>query len=56
MQETQNYNLLLIGRSGAGKSATTKFLTGNSEILVANSLHEVTQDVNFYEGMIIPLD
>lgn len=43
-------NVLIIGRSGSGKSATTKLLTSNPAIKVANSLKEVTTDVNFYEG------
>ena len=50
MQPVQNYNLLIIGRSGSGKSATTKLLTSNPAIKVANSLKEVTTEVNYYEG------
>lgn len=50
MQGETAYNLLLIGRSGAGKSATTKLLTGNPAIRVANSLKEVTTEVACYEG------
>ena len=37
-EETINYNFLIIGRSGSGKSATTKFLTGDPSVLVANSI------------------
>jgi len=44
------FNVLIIGRSGSGKSATTKLLTSNPAIRVANSLKEVTTDVTFYEG------
>lgn len=45
-----NFNLLIIGRSGAGKSATTKLLTCNPSIKVANSLREVTTEVGYHEG------
>jgi ABC-type bacteriocin/lantibiotic exporter with double-glycine peptidase domain len=38
MQDVTNYNILIIGRSGSGKSATTKLLTGIPDIKVANSL------------------
>jgi len=44
------FNVLIIGRSGSGKSATTKLLTCNPAIRVANSLKEVTTEVNYYEG------
>jgi len=50
MQIAREFNILVIGRSGSGKSATTKLLTGNPAIKVANSLKEVTTDVNYYEG------
>jgi GTP-binding protein EngB required for normal cell division len=50
MQSIKVYNVLIIGRSGAGKSATTKLLTSNPAIRVANSLKEVTTEVNFYDG------
>lgn len=50
MTSVKTYNILIIGRSGSGKSATTKLLTSNPAIKVANSLKEVTTDVNFYEG------
>ena len=46
----RQYNILIIGRSGAGKSAVTKMLTNNPAIKVANSLHEVTTHVDSYEG------
>lgn len=39
-----------MGRSGSGKSATTKLLTCNPAIKVANSLREVTTEVQLYEG------
>ena len=55
MEEVKQYNFLIIGRSGAGKSATTRFLTGDPSITVANSLKEVTTEVKFYEGMKIEL-
>lgn len=38
MQPVKKYNILIIGRSGSGKSATTKLLTSNPAIKVANSL------------------
>jgi ABC-type multidrug transport system ATPase subunit len=41
--EVKDYNFLIVGRSGAGKSATSKLLTGNQEISVANSFNEVTK-------------
>lgn len=50
MTTLRTYNVLIIGRSGSGKSATTKLLTSNPEIKVANSLKEVTTEVNFYDG------
>ena len=50
MQPVQKYNILIIGRSGSGKSATTKLLTSNPAIKVANSLKEVTTEVNYYDG------
>jgi len=50
MQGITEFNVLIIGRSGSGKSATTKLLTSNPAIKVANSLKEVTTDVNYYEG------
>ena len=50
MDDIRQYNVLIIGRSGAGKSAVTKLLTDNPAIKVANSLHEVTVDVDCYEG------
>lgn len=52
MQAISNYNILIIGRSGSGKSATTKLLTSNPSIKVANSLKEVTTEVSYYEGSI----
>ena len=50
MTTLRTFNILILGRSGSGKSATTKLLTSNPEIKVANSLKEVTTDVNFYDG------
>lgn len=50
MEGVWEFNLLMLGRSGAGKSATTKLLTSNPAIRVANSLREVTTQVAFYEG------
>lgn len=50
MTSIKIFNILIIGRSGSGKSATTKLLTSNPAIKVANSLKEVTTDVNFYDG------
>lgn len=50
MTSIKTFNILIIGRSGSGKSATTKLLTSNPAIKVANSLKEVTTDVNFYDG------
>ena len=50
MMRIVEFNVLIIGRSGSGKSATTKLLTCNPAIRVANSLKEVTTEVNYYEG------
>jgi predicted GTPase len=50
MTSIKVFNILIIGRSGSGKSATTKLLTSNPAIKVANSLKEVTTEVNLYEG------
>ena len=51
MQAFIDYNFLIIGRSGSGKSATSKLLTGDPSITVANGLNEVTQSVNYYKGV-----
>ncbi len=51
MQEVIDYNFLIIGRSGSGKSATSKLLTGDPSITVANSINEVTKEVKFYRGI-----
>ena len=50
MQSITTYNLLLIGRSGCGKSATAKLLTSDPAVRVANSLKEVTTEVGCYDG------
>lgn len=50
MMKIVEFNVLIIGRSGSGKSATTKLLTCNPAIRVANSLKEITTEVHFYEG------
>ena len=44
----ENYTFLIIGRSGSGKSATTKFLTGRHDIESKISPHSVTRSIAFY--------
>jgi GTPase SAR1 family protein len=50
MHGVREFNILIIGKSGSGKSATTKLLTGIPSVKVGNSLKEVTTEVNFYRG------
>lgn len=44
----ENFNFLIVGRSGSGKSATTRFLTGNQDIDSKISPNSVTRSIAFY--------
>ena len=46
----ETLNFLIIGRSGSGKSATTRLLTGHPSISSKISPNSVTKSITFYSS------